>query len=249
MDFYRRNIPIGLYSFLGIILTTTAFAQAQTTSQDRMYNTYDQMVGLDNTGLFNGTEFTDLFLNTDGSYRYLKGFDYAEGSVVYKEQYYVNVPLKYDLLEDNLLARSNDNLSIFNIRLIPEFVSEFTLHGLHFVTLEGFGKSGFFEQAFQGDFMNLYIKHKKKMRSKALRSGVQYRFKRENNYLIKYKETYLQIETVREIPRELPTFKTEIKSFYHRFRSLYKQDRDEFMKKLISYLDTLKQDTPKREAP
>ncbi len=203
-----------------------------------IYNTYDNLVSLENTDLFNGTEFTDLFLNTDGTYRYLKEFDYSKGSVVYMGQYHVDVLLKYDLLEDNLLTRSNDNLSIFNTRLISDFVSEFNLHNLHFVKLDVFGKSEFFEMAHQGKTISLFIKHQKKQRSKALSSGIQYSFKSENYYLVNHNETYTQVSSKRDFRREFPSLKTEIDEFFKRFQALYKQDKDEFIRKLIAYLDT-----------
>ena len=46
---------------------------SQANLPDKIYETYDKIVGLDNTGLYNGTEFTDLFLNTDGTFRYYQG--------------------------------------------------------------------------------------------------------------------------------------------------------------------------------
>jgi len=222
-----------------LILLATIFAKAQTTSQDIIYKTYDQMVGLDNTDLFNGTEFTDLFLNTNGTFRYLDGFDYAKGSIVYMDQYYVDVLLKYDAFEDNLLTKSNDNLSIFDVKLIPEFVSEFTLHHRHFVRMTDFGNNEFFELAFEGNTIDLYIKHKKKKREKALKSGVQYSFKPINFYLFKYEGEYIKIESINDLRRELPDVKDQIKDFHHTYKTLYKEDRDGFMTKLAGYLDKL----------
>ncbi len=224
---------------MGVFFFITVLAQAQPTSKDKIYSTYDLMVGLDNTGLYNGTEFTDRFLNTDGSYRYLGGFDYSKGSVVYRNQYFPNVLLKYDLLEDNLLTKSNDNLSIFEVKLIPEFISEFTLHNRHFVRLNDFGKNEFFELAFDGNNIALIVKHSKKKRSRVYKSQVQYSFKPTTSYWLKSEGRLLQIGSKRDLYREFPEVKTQIKDFYRRFRMLYKQDRDGFMKNLFTFLDPL----------
>ena len=239
MEILHENVLIRSYPQIAIILLATVFAQAQTTSSDNIYRTYDQIVGLDNTSLFNGTEFTDLFLNTDGTYRYLDGFDYTKGSVVYNDQYYVDVLLKYDLLEDNLLTKSNDNLSIFNVKLIPEFVSEFTLYNRHFVRLTDFENNGFFELAFEGNTIDLYIKHTKKKRDKALKSGVQYSFKPINFYLFKYEGKYIKVESINELNRAFPDVKAQIKDFHRNYKTLYKQDRDSFMTKIADYLNKL----------
>lgn len=235
----ERKTLIRLYSQIVIILLATVIANAQTTSKDKIYKTYDQLVSLDNTSLFNGTEFTDLFLNTNGTFRYLGGFDYAKGSVVYKDQYFTDVLLKYDVFEDDLLTKSNDNLSIFEVKLIPEFVSEFKLHDRRFVRMTVFGKSEFFELAYEGNSIDLYVKHKMKKREKALKSGVQYSFKPINYYIFKYKENYIKVESINELRRALPEVKDDIKDFRHTYKTLYKQDRDGFMTKLAAYLNKL----------
>jgi hypothetical protein len=202
-------------------------------------------VGIENTGLYNGTEFKDPFLNTDGSFRYYNGFDYTRGSVTYNNQTYSNVLLKYDLLEDKLLTRSDDNLGLFNVTLIPEKVYGFSIYGHDFIRLAdtntGFSGNGFFETAFVGDALSLYIKHIKKKKDRALRTGVQYRFKNDNFYLLKTKTSYFVVNSVRDVRKTLPENEGEIKDFYKSYRALYKSNRDGFMIKLIKYLDGLKE--------
>lgn len=225
--------------FIYFIFLASFVVNAQTASQDKIYKTYDQLVSLDNTSLYNGTEFTDPFLNTNGTFRYLEGFDYVKGSVVYKNQYFVDVLLKYDVFEDNLLTKSNDNLSIFEVKLIPEFVSEFTLHQRHFLRKTIFEKSGFFEVAYQGNAINLYIKHRLKKREKALKTGVQHNFKPINYYVFRYKESYYKVESISDLRRALPEVKDQINSFRKSQKTLYKKDRDSFMIKLSNYIDKL----------
>lgn len=219
------------------------FSIGQNSAAPQVFQQYDQLVGLDNTGLYNGTEFNDLFLNTDGSYRYFKGFDYAKGSVVYNGQFYYNIPLKYDVLEDNLLTHSEDNLSIFIVRLIPEFVSSFSIRNSEFVRLSdvnrGVGGNGFYEKAFIGKNLKLYIKHTKKKRDKALKSGVQYRFSDVNYFLVKYKNEYFIANSVKDVWNNIPEFHDEIHDYYKNYKSLFKSDKTLFMIKLMGYLDGL----------
>lgn len=208
-----------------------------------MFKAYDALVGLDNTGIFNGTEFTDLFLNTDGTYRYLNGFDYSKGSITYNDQYYVDVSLKYDLLEDNLIARSDDNLSIFNIKLIPEFVDSFSIYNRNFVRLTdlnlGLSGNGFFEEAYLGNSLKLYIKHAKTKKDKAIRGGVQYKFKDDNFYIVKKAGKFNVIRSVKDIRKSLPENEDQIRQFYKTYRSLYKSNREMFMTNLVKHLDGL----------
>ncbi len=224
-----------------LLICISCGAFSQTNSQNNVYEAYDKVVGLDNTGLYNGTEFTDSFLNTDGSYRYFKGFDYSKSSVDYNGQHYVNVSLKYDLLDDNLLVRSDDNLSIFNVKLIPEFVTSFIIYSNNFVRLTdtnlNISGSGFFESAYIGNDLSLYIKHTKKKKDKALKSGIQYQFTEVNFYVLKINGKYHLVDSSKDIEKILPQKKEQIQGFSKSYNTLYKSNRDSYMTNLIKYLD------------
>lgn len=227
--------------YLIVFLFSAYFSYAQNNKKDKIFETYDAIVGADNTKLYNGTEFTDLFLNTDGSFRYFNGFDYSKGSVTYSGEYFVNVSLKYDLLEDNLLARSDDNLSIFNIKLIPEFVDSFSIYKRNFVRLTdtnlGFSGNGYFEEAFIGDKLQLYIKHAKRKKDLVKGKALQYKFTDDNFYLVKKAGNYFVVRSIKDVRKLLPENEEHIRQFYKTYKSLYKSNREVFMKKLVTYLD------------
>ena len=231
------------FLLLPFIVLAFNISIAQNTTAPEVFQKYDQLVSLENTNLYNGTEFNDLFLNTDGTYRYFKGFDYSKGSVMYGGQFYANVPLKYDVLDDNLLTHSEDNLSIFIVRLIPEFIDSFSIHNVEFVRLTDVDKgvvgNGFFEKAFIGNNLKLYIKHIKKKRDKALKSGIQYRFSDVNFFLIEYKNDYFIANSAKDVWKNIPEYNDQIRNFNKTYRQLYKTDRQVFMTKLIGYLDGL----------
>ena len=234
------NISKTKHIFLCCILLHLA-AFSQSNLQDNIYETYDKIVGLDNTGLYNGTEFTDLFLNTDGTYRYYEGYDYTRGSITYNGQHYVNVLLKYDLLRDNILARSDDNLSVFNVTLIPGFVDSFSIYNHKFVRLPeidlGLGGNGFFEVGYVGNDLELYIKHTKKMKDKALKNGIQYRFSEDNYYVLKHNGTFFLVNSSKDIREILPQKSEEIREYFKSYKAIYKSNPDVFMARLIKYLD------------
>ena len=236
------NITIRKLNFL--LLALIGFgAFSQNNSQQNIYEAYDKIVGLDNTGLYNGTEFTDLFLNTDGTFRYFNGFDYSRGNVEYNGQYYSNVSLKYDLLEDNLLTRSEDNLSIFNVKLIPDFVKSFSIYNHDFVKLENTNLSieanGFFEIGYLGNEVSLYIKRTKKKKDKPLKTGVQYRFSDENFYVLKTNGNFYVVGKTKDVWKILPQNEEKIRQFYKSYKALSKSNPDSFMVKLVQNLNDL----------
>lgn len=224
-----------------IFLLLTFLSYPQSTSKAKIFETYDHIVGLENTGLYNGTSFTDFFLNTDGTYRYFVQYDYTRGSVKYNNQFYSNVNLKYDIFEDNLLTSSSDNLSVFNVELLPEFVESFSIFGHDFVRLTDThlnrSGNGYFEKVYVGANLDLYIKHAKKKRDKALNTGVQYRFSENNYYLLKHNGNYFSILSIRDMRKIMPEKAKMIRDFRKSYKSLYKADPDTFMTKLVTFLD------------
>lgn len=226
------------FTFIFFLLNV---AFAQTTSRDHQFETYNKLVGGDPTDLYNGTEFTDLFLNTNGTYRYFNGFDYTPGTVVYNGQYYVGVLLKYDVLEDNLLVRSDDNLSVFNIKLIPGFVQSFSVHGHQFVNITpaalDLSGNGFFEKAYEGTTLNLYIKRTKKKREKPLKNGIQYSFAAADFYVLEHDGSYSVVGNERDFRKIFPGKQDEIREYFKRYKSLLKLDSDRFYFNLTQFLD------------
>lgn len=228
-----------------LILSTILFigyvSYSQPKSDSSIHNVYDDLVSLENTGLYNGTEFKDQFVNTDGSYRYFNLFNFTEGSIVYNNQFYSNVLLKYDLVEDNIITRSDDNLSLFKVRLIAEKISSFSIYNHKFIRLTdtelNLNDNGFFEIIYLGNKLNCYIKHQKKTKERAINKRMQYRFLDDNYYLLLFGETYHIIHSIKDLIKVIPERDQQIRNFYRSYKPLYELNTDGFMKQLVKYLD------------
>ncbi len=231
------------FNLLVVCVLCSLTAYSQTNIPNPIYQTYDNLVGKDNTSLYNGTEFTDLFLNTDGTYRYFNAYDYTKGTLNYNGEYYVNVLLKYDLLEDKLLTQSDDNLSVFNVNLIPDFVDAFSIYEHKFVRLTdvdlNIALNGFFEEVYLGDTLNLYIKHTKKKKDIAKNSGIQYKFSNHNYFIVKFNGNYSIVDSSKDLRKLLPDKADEINAFYKTHKALNKSNPEVFMAKLIKNIDGL----------
>lgn len=226
---------------LPFLLGIPFFIYAQQNIDPKIYESYDTLVGLENTGLFNGSEFKDAYVNTDKTFRYFDQQAFSEGTVVYNNQLYPNVLLRYDLLEDDVITKSDDKLGLFNVKLQPEAVSEFIINTHRFVQLNNtkldFKDHNFFEVGYEGDSISMYIKHSKKKREKATGSAVQYRFISHEFYLLHYKDTYYVIKSVKDLRKAIPQKEKEIRSYYKSYQGLYKSDPAVFMSRIAKYLD------------
>lgn len=162
---------IFLFPSIFLCLGLVSYAQSASVMDNIVHHVYDELVGSENTGLYNGPEFKDQFLDSwDDSHMYLDSSVFMNGTLVYNNQLYTGVPLKYDIYGDNVIIRSNDHLSSFQVELIAENISRFTVHNRDFTKLTGTGSelegNGYFEVAILGKVASLYIKHVKREKGK-----------------------------------------------------------------------------------
>lgn len=232
----------GVYLTFSFFLCIGVVSYSQSGQADIVYYEYDKIVGNENTGLYNGPEFVDQFLDTwDNSHIYLKSSAFMKSRLVYNNQSYINVPLKYDLFEDNVIIRSSDHLSAFQVKLIAENISSFSVHGRTFTKLNGTKLdligNDFFEIASLGKSVSLYIKHLKKKKRETVENVLQYSFYKDNYYILAYGGVYHPIYSIKDFKEIFPDKYKQIKIFYKQNKIQYKASKDSFMIKLVKYLD------------
>lgn len=223
---------------LSFFLCLGLVSYSQSVRDNIAHHVYDGLVSKENTGLYNGPEFKDQFLDSwDESHIYLDSSGFINGTLVYNNQLYTGVLLKYDLYGDNVIIRSNDHLGSFQVALIAENISGFTVHNRDFTKLTGTGSelegSGFFEVATPA----LYIKHVKKRKRETIDNVLQYRFLEDNHYVLLYNAVYHIIYDIKDFKHILPDKYKQIQDFKKQNKRLYKTDPDRFMIALIKYLD------------
>lgn len=218
-----------------------ACAFSQSAIDHKTYKAFDELVGLENTAFFNGPEFKDEFPNAGGDSRYFNLKAFTDSTVEYNGQSYINVPLEYDIFSDNLITRSNDYLSGFIIKLLPEFVSDFTIEGHHFVKLDNLDPKlddkGFYEVAVNGEPFILYIKHVRSKKERTVGYTVEHSFTKENYYVVQNESVHTVVNSIKDFKEFLPGRYKEVQKFRKDYRSIYKSDVDGFMIKLIEHLN------------
>lgn len=101
-----------------------------------------------NSLLYNGVEYT-RGNNYNNETPFFQGEEFLRGNVLYTANYYNNVELQYDCIDDVVLLK--DPLRARRMALIKEKVDAFTLGGHHFIKLEWLGQRGeFYEQLYKG---------------------------------------------------------------------------------------------------
>ncbi|MCM4154027.1 hypothetical protein DHD05_20755 [Arenibacter sp. N53] len=239
MDKLQCRLP---FIFLLFLFFKVVVLFSQSVTNNEIFKAYDDLVGLENAGFFNGPEFKDEYANSSGVSRYFnQNIFFTDSAIEYNGQLYVNIPLEYDIFSDNVITKSQDYLSNFIVRLIPEYISKFTLEGHNFVKLTDskldLVGNGFYEIASIGNQFKLYLKHIRKDKERTLALSVQHSFTNQNYYLLQYEGSHYIISSIKDFKRVVPYRYKEIQKFRKDYKFMYKDDNYNFMIKLIEYLN------------
>lgn len=198
-----------------------------TQKEPEFYNWFDNKVNRFNTGLFNGLEYIEQYRTINERHKFFKSSEFQSGSIVYDDQFYDKVPLKYDLNTDELLFNVGYNYPYPTLILLKSKVKSFKLGESDFVHIamgEGNNQmSGFYELLLVKDPITLLKKNKKKRFKRIKGNTVYYEFGQNDEYFIKLKGEYHEIKTKKDINRLMPDKKEFIDNYFNPALKKYNQ--------------------------
>jgi hypothetical protein len=158
----------------------------------------------------------------------------------------MNVPLKYDLLNDELVVKLDGENNNLGFNPVKAKVAFFYINGMKFANVEldpshpEFAK-GFYEQTDAGDDLILYTKHYKDRIEVLTHDVVLNKYLEKNDFILKYKNGWYKMNSQKDAVRIFPDFENKIVRFYKNNGPLERSDRKQFTKNLAVYLHTLLQ--------
>ncbi|PCJ94937.1 MAG: hypothetical protein COA50_11180 [Flavobacteriaceae bacterium] len=245
----KKNCHAILIAFLfSCIFPKTIYCQ-DNQNQAQYYNWFDELVGVENTELYNGIVYVEKYRTINSKTKFFNSPSFLQGSITYYGQKFYGLQIKYDVFEDQILLKLEDRLGGNTIQLFKNRITDFRIDGHEFIRIEEkLGKklviSGFHEVAFEGPLFTLFIKHKKKDFDRKDRRSLYYEFiNSKNGYLLWYNNSYAVIDSKKDVSTIFPELKREIDNFYSIARSLRNSDLDSFMKSLMKRVEILKSQT------
>lgn len=202
------------------------------------YTWFDGVVGQENTNLFNGIEYIEQHATVNDRQKFLGSVLFLPGNVVYGNEPYFNIELKYNVYDDLLLVK---NLRGEAIELHKKRIKQFEIAGNSFVnvrdTLQG-NASGFYEVLLNTPQIELLKKHRKKQRKFLDRAFTYYEFTDDTPQYVIFREgNYFPANTRREVIRVFPEKAAQLRDLYRTHRNLANQDKDQFMLQLLRSLN------------
>jgi hypothetical protein len=168
----------------------TIFLTSAKNNQVRLYTDY--IVG--QTRLNNGSEHRDYLARND-EHPYFGEDDWQNGSIVYDEESYENVPMFYDLSRDKVITEHSINGS--KLELISEKVARFSLAGHTFQRLKRdeakIITEGFHDVLYDGK-TKVYVRREKALQQKVESNDIIFNFQQKNRVYVFKDGVYHQVK-------------------------------------------------------
>jgi hypothetical protein len=253
MRLYRlasAGVLLGLPVF-GLFCSLTAHAQQLPVAEPLVYDKkeiwFDKIVGPENSGLLNGREY---FISFPGatSHPFFGSREVTNERLVFHSQLYLNVPLLYDIFNDEIILRHRDKRNQFTMVLLEkDRVESFTLYGHFFKRIELKGASephlarGFFDALFEGREISLVAK-----RRKTSYANVGKRDYREDSRYFFLKGTrWKELSGKKSFYALSPAHKEQILNFIKSQKIKVGRKNETELTKVARYCDTLEGGTSK----
>ena len=212
------------------------------------YNWFDEIIGKSNSGIYIGIQYVEHYRTLNENHKFFINPNFSIGSVVYSDQPYYNLELKYDVFEDQLLLRNSDQPILPTIVLEKSKISSFDIEGHNFINFPNNQEDeeapiGFVETIVSNDSITCYQKHQKQLRTR-LNDKIRYfEFKNKNSFYIYYKGEYYQINPKSSMTSIFPDYKIEIKALESQYKNIKKEDQVSYLKSVLDELFKLMSQT------
>lgn len=202
------------------------------------YEWFDQSVGPQSTGIYNGVEYREEHRVINDKHQFFRSKDFLPGGVIYEGQPYSNVKLKYNIFQNLLLVQvqSDGNESIF--QLLNEKVDRFFIGTTGFLNIKDSDEyKGFAEILAENEDLSLFKLHKRNIANRRDKAFVYSEFAvGKPDHVLLYMGAYRKFDSRSDVISIFPERKREVRAFYSSNKSLRKIDPDTFLKNLFKQL-------------
>lgn len=232
---FLHVIPLVFYAQVSGI--DSSFRQAAISN---VISFYHRSVG-NASNLYNGTEYDVYQFPFIENHQYFGASSFIRGNVQYNEVLYTNVPLRYDIVRDELVLLHYD--SIHNISLVKEKVAFFTIGENNFVcivqdSLQRLLSTGFYQQLHAGK-VSLLQKHVKRLEEIIDQQAVFSRIFYRKFFYLQKDGAYYAVKNKKDLLRLLQDKKSELQKYIKQEKLNFKRDASGAMTKLVAHYDQL----------
>jgi hypothetical protein len=190
--------------------------------------------------LYDGIEHLGYSVRIKG-HAYFLTKELQTGTVVYDELEFVNVPMVYDLLKEQVVIQHFNGFT--KIALVQEKVKEFTLNGHHFIRLKAGTASrspiitGYYDELYTGR-LKVLVKRGKVI-DETIKDELEREFMQMDLIFIQKEGTYYLIKNYKGLLTVLKNKSKEVRQYLRKNRIKFRKNAEEAILKATVYYDSL----------
>ena len=240
----KNGQSIRIILFLLYASSTVLIGQTKK-QESEFYSWFDEIVGVDNSSLFNGIEFKEKFRFLNDNTNYFNTNKFLEGTIIYDGEWFFKVPIKYDAYHQEVIIKfpyRNSGDAI--IKLYNSKIDAFSIGNSNFkhITIDSNGPleiSGFYEIVFQNSLLTFYSKHQKIKREITFERTAYSEFiDAKQTHIVLYKNTYYLIKNQKDLAALFSNFKKEIYSDFKNYKTTKKWNFKDFLVNQLSKISS-----------
>lgn len=213
------------------------------TDNSAAYVWFDNAIGVENSGLYIGKEYTENYKFKNGKHKFFEFNGFQKGDVLYDGQPYYDVLLKLDVYENELLVKLPVEKGIAAFTLIKDEVAHFTIGNNKFIkiseNLEKEGSSSLYHEVLL-ETINFTFLKKYSADKKTIKEGrwSYVEFLKKDSHALLHKGEYYPIRNKRDILRIFPHYKKQLSYISRNYFNGSRRDENliQLFKELNLYL-------------
>ncbi len=184
--------------------------------------------------IYNGPEYT-AFYRGMRNHPFLVSDSFASGDVFYDGAYYKNLKLNYNIADNQVFFRY-DSLG-YNIRLLNEKISFFTLNGRRFENLSTNARLNqpFYEVLYNGN-LKVYVTYQK-VKRQAVKTEDPMFFVQYEKYFVGHKRKLTEVNKLSSVLSTLPDKENITRKWVRSQKLNFKKQQEQSIVKVVQYAD------------
>jgi hypothetical protein len=189
--------------------------------------------------LFNGSDYI-IYVPDKDEHPYFQVDDWLFGSIVYWGELYDNVPLLYDLSNDQVIAEHDGGSPI---KLVAEKIQRFTISDHTFRRLKADDKNkiaeGFYDELYNGN-LKVYAKHTKSFQESIEASTIIPRYDAHTRYYVLKDGIYHVVKKKSSVLGLFSDQKQAVRDFIRKNRIRFKNNHESALVQIVGFYDSIK---------
>lgn len=212
---------------------TQAFTSAVNLYKDAFHN---------HTKILTGKYRNEYYQGVNG-HPYYDEIIWKNGFVLYENQQYDSIEIRYDIYSDLLLIKYIDQEGYIRpIQLYSAKVNAFQINDHHFINVKGDSSkdlSGFFDLLLDGEIASVLAKRRKEVNQSTTLTSLENRFVIHDILYIRINQSFYEVKNRKSILEILSDRKSELKPYLKLNKRRFKNDQEKELIEAVKYYNSI----------